>query len=936
MPPTPTAGVTTTAAGLTPHDGFVVAFLIPPVPTTASVTPTTINFGDVNVGASASQTITFTNTTTFVATVTVATIAISGTNAADYTQTSNCTSVTQGQSCTITVTFAPSAVGSRTATLTITNDSTSDPSLTVSLIGNGTPTTATLTPTTATFPSTDIGATSAAQVFTFTNTSVSVAETVGTPTVSGDYVITTNTCTASIAVGATCTVSVAFKPIAAGSRTGTLTVPNSSLANPSLTAALGGTGLDTTATLTPATYAFPDTGIGATSAASTFTVTNTSAIAITINAPTIAGDYAIAATTCGGSLAASATCTVTVTFTPTAVGARTGTLTVTDSSTANPTLTAALTGNGLPTTATLTPATATFPSTDVTGTSATQTFTVTNTSPNSLSIKAVAAATTGDFTITATTCTNATLAASATCTVTVAFTPTVVGARTGTLTVTDTSSANPTLTATLSGTALPTTATLTPASADFGSIYAGGGLSTARIFTVTNTSAVAIKISSVTLTGNFTETTTCGTSLAAGATCTVSVIFAPLTAGALTGTLTVANTSTANPILTATLTGTGLPSTATLTPASANFGNVIVGQTSAGQGFVWTNTSAIPLTIASVSTTGVFAVAANTCTGTVAAGGFCLITVTFKPIALGIVTGSVTVASSASANPTLSSALAGRGVADVQADVSSLNFGNVDLGFTSPSQTFNITNYTAAAIALTGITINGDYAYTTTCGSILGSLGNCTITVSFTPTALGTRAGTITVTTNDTKVPVITVALTGNGVDFAIAVSPASGATLAGYNITPSLTLTPLGGFSSPIAIGCTTDAAGSTCLPQSTPYTLAALTAMPLAITTTSKYTVIGYGGLGGTGSSPWVWLVALGASLAMFTQRRRRLLPRLLALLITLALLGTAGLGCGSRDPNLNNNPTLPGTYTYTVSATDGEITHTATYSLTISVRY
>jgi hypothetical protein len=76
------ANSSSTAAGLTPHDGFVVSFLIPPSPTTASLAPTPVNFGDVGLGASASQTLTFTNTTTFTSTVTVNKIAISGTNAA--------------------------------------------------------------------------------------------------------------------------------------------------------------------------------------------------------------------------------------------------------------------------------------------------------------------------------------------------------------------------------------------------------------------------------------------------------------------------------------------------------------------------------------------------------------------------------------------------------------------------------------------------------------------------------------------------------------------------------------------------------------------------------------------------------------------------------------------------------------------------------------
>ena len=933
-----TISTSNSAAGLTPHDGFVVAFLIPPVPTTASISPVSMNFGSVDLGASSvPMTATVSNTTTFVFTINITKVGISGINAGDFSQTSTCTSLAQGSTCTVTVTFTPVAIGARSALLTVSNDSTSDPTLNVTLNGTGLDTTAALSPTAVTFAATDIGATSPAQTFTVTNTSaINISST--NVTLSGDFNITATSCLGASASNvvlqpsATCTITVVFRPTATGTRTGTLTETNSSTGNPTLTATLTGTGLDTTATLTPASATFPATDITDTSAATTFTYTNTSTIPETVSAATVSGDYAITTNTCTASVPASGTCTIAVVFKPTATGTRTGTLTVTDSSTGNATLTATLTGTGLDTTATINPNTATFPATDVTGTSATQTFVVTNTSTVAINVNKITLA--GDFIQTATTCSfTSSLAPANSCTVTVAFTPTLVGARTGTLTVTDSSTGNPSIVATLNGTGLDTTATLVPTSADFGSIYAGGGLSAPKVFTVTNTSAVSILVKAVAITGNFTETTTCGTSLAAGATCIVSVVFAPLSAGSLTGTLIVNNGSTANPVLTATLTGTGLPTTATLTPVSATYGNVIVGSTSAAQGFVWTNTSAIPLTVTKVATTGNFTVASSTCTGSVAAGSFCLVTVTFNPTALGALTGTLSVASTASANPVLTSVLSGRGVADVQADVSSLDFGNVDIGYTSATQTFNITNYTAAAIAFTGVSITGDYAYSTTCGTTLGALGNCTVTVSFTPTALGARPGSLTVTTNDTKYPIITVALAGNGVDFAIAVNPTSGATLAGYSETVSLTLTPLGGFASPIALGCTTTAAGSTCIPQTTPYTLAATTSMPMTITTTSQYTVIGYSGFGG--GELWLALIAL-FSAGLLLVRKPKFLPRLTAALLLMFALGASNLGCGNQTPDKNATPTLPGSYTYTVTATDGKISHSATYTLTLTTRY
>jgi endonuclease/exonuclease/phosphatase family metal-dependent hydrolase len=722
------ANTSTTAAGLTPHDGFVVSFLIPPSPTTASTSPTTLNFGNIELNtASAAQTVTVTNTTTFTSTVNVTNIAISGTNAADFSQTSSCLVLSEGSTCTVSITFTPSALGARTATLTVTSDSTSDPTLSVALTGTGLNTTATLTPITATFASTDVGATSAAQIFTFTNTSAATAETVGTPTVTGNYVITANTCvSASIAAAGACTISVTFNPTAPGTLTGTLTVPNSSTGNATLTATLAGTGLDTTAMLTPTT-------------------------------------------------------------------------------------------------------------------------------------------------------------------------------------------------------------------ASFGSVYAGGGTSAATIFTVTNTSTVAISINSVKTSSNFTNTTTCSGTLAAGATCTVSVVFAPTAAGSLSGSLTVVNTTTGDGTLTATLTGTGLPTTATLTPASAAFGNIILGLTSTVQSFIWTNTSLIPLTVSSAVGSGDFIVSSNGC-GVVAAGGFCLIGVQFAPTALGARTGTLTVTSTASANVTLTSALSGRGVADVESSASSLAFGNVDIGSSSAAQTLTVTNYTNASIALTSIAISGDFAETTTCGSSLAGQSSCTVSIVFTPTATGTRAGTLTINTNDTKYPIINVALTGNGVDFAIVIAPTSGSVIAGFGVTPSITLTPIGGFNSSVTVTCSTTATASLCTPAQTTVQLTSATSFDMPITTTAEYAVIGYGGVGGSGRRQigLSVLVALSGLLLLGARRRlRRSLARLLMLLL-LAVSVSLGLGgCSSKFPDSNAPYTAPGSYTYTVSVTDGVLTRTATYTLSVAAK-
>jgi hypothetical protein len=112
--------------------------------------------------------------------------------------------------------------------------------------------TVTLLPTSLSFGNQALSATSAAKNVTLKN-GQSGALTISSITASGDYADTT-TCGASLAAGASCTISVTFTPTATGSRTGTLTVTDSGSNSPQ-TVSLTGTGV-LQATLTPASLSF--------------------------------------------------------------------------------------------------------------------------------------------------------------------------------------------------------------------------------------------------------------------------------------------------------------------------------------------------------------------------------------------------------------------------------------------------------------------------------------------------------------------------------------------------------------------------------------------------------------------------------------------------------------------------------------------------------
>ena len=201
-------------------------------------------------------------------------------------------------------------------------------------------------------------------------------------------------------------------------------------------------------TLTPASLAFANTVVGATSVAKSVTLANTGNGTLNITSIVPSGDFSLTTSTkpCGATLAAGQNCKIAVTFTPTQVGARTGTLTLTDNA-ANSPQTVPLSGTGT-VQATLTPVSKTFPATKVGVSSAAKVFTLTN--KQNVALTGISTGTTGDYSVSTTTCSSS-LGAKSSCTISVVFTPTQTGTRTGTLQVSD-SAVNSPQTSNLTGT----------------------------------------------------------------------------------------------------------------------------------------------------------------------------------------------------------------------------------------------------------------------------------------------------------------------------------------------------------------------------------------------------------------------------------------------------------------------------------------------------
>lgn len=216
-----------------------------------------------------------------------------------------------------------------------------------------------------------------------------------------------------------------------------------------------------------------------------------------------------------------------------------------------------------------------------------------------------------------------------------------------------------------------------------------------------------------------------------------------------------------------------------LSPSNLTFNNQVLGTTSTAQTIALTNTGNSALSVSSITPAGNYAETDNCITSSpLAPTASCMISVTFTPLGLGTLSGTLTIIDNGSGNQQVVNLL-GMGVS-VPAPVaslspSSLNFGNQVVGTSSSSMTVTLGNTGTAPLTISGITASGDFSQGNNCGTGLVAGAQCSISATFTPSTSGTRTGTLTIQDNagsDTQ----TVGLSGVGV------AP----TLTSISITPS------------------------------------------------------------------------------------------------------------------------------------------------------
>ncbi|HUP29939.1 MAG TPA: choice-of-anchor D domain-containing protein [Usitatibacter sp.] len=331
--------------------------------------------------------------------------------------------------------------------------------------------------------------------------------------------------------------------------------------------------------------------------------------------------------------------------------------------------------------------------------------------------------------------------------------------------------------------ASPPALTLSTTTLDFGTVLLGA-TSAPRSLTLSNGSSTVITFSApFTSSGDFfIASNDCGTTLDKGASCTVVFVFTPKSAGPGSFPFTIASDATGSPH-TVTLTGQGaLASSPVLTvaPAALVFPATVVGTPSTPLTFTITNSGSVNVDVASaVVSSGPFA-AAGGCVGTLAPDASCTVTLKFVPTVVGPASGTFTVTSNALGSPHQVT-LSGSGLAAPApgAGVSppSLTFAARTVATTSPPQSVTLTNDGTANMAIGGITISGDFAFTSACPKSLAPGAGCVIDVTFTPLITGTRTGSLSISTNAPGSPHL-VALNGVGVSTAVGTLDASPSSL--------------------------------------------------------------------------------------------------------------------------------------------------------------
>ncbi len=697
-------------------------------------------------------------------------------------------------SCWIGVQFFPSTPGTARGTLKLSTAGNGNP-YRVELDATALPTqTLLLSPARVRFGGIPIGSTSEPVTLTLANllpdaSSARLLQVSAT----GDFRVLPSTdpesCASTLAPTGACSLLVAFSPTQVGLRAGTLTVVTD---GGTVRATLSGTGTaSSTLAISPVTLTFTEAG------QQTITLTNIGQTGTMVLTPIVSGPAFTVAGSCA-TLAPGQSCTVRVAFQP-ASAYIAGTLRIPISTTdADGELTEevyAVPLNGTATVArallTIFPAQADFGPAPTGTLAQIRQFSVWNRTPAPVSLSV---ASSRNFPLAAPAgC--ASVAAGASCTFAVLFLPETAGPQSGTLTITaigpDGASVGQAL-AYLQGYGVGSGAIAFSDGIDallplnFGRV--DSGQTTPQTLTLSNRGDAPLTIRRLLTTAPFQAQTNCTAPLEPGYSCVATLTYAPVYQVDATashaprtdhGTLLVESDAQTSPdtvylagmvapaVQTATAGLSALP-TYTLSASSLTFSGTLPGASSATHTITLTNSGSAPVAILNVLPLPDFT--ATTDCAVVQPGASCTIRVAFTPAAgsaPSLHVQTLEIVSNAAAALDSISLLGSSFAAPLQVTPVASDFGSVLLGKDASVQ-LTVTNGSTLPVFLGEIGIAaGDFSLTaSTCplsGQALPAGQSCTLTVTFAPSAIGSRTGTLTVASPDLSAP-LAVPLTGVGI----------------------------------------------------------------------------------------------------------------------------------------------------------------------------
>ena len=711
-------------------------------------TPANLNFADQTVGTtSLVATLTFTNGGN--AELVVTNVDVVG---ADFSVTTFSSGVfLPGASGTVNVWFKPGTPGLKTGLVRIWNNSSVNPS-SVPVSGTGIAPAISVLPGSVTFGPQTVGIPSAAQLVFVQNTgnapltltSVSVIGSNGS-----DFAATPAGC-AAVPPGGQCLVSVTFTPGALGPRTGILVI-NGNATNSPVQVLLSGSGVVTAPSigLTPVSLGFGNQPVGSQSPGQTVIITNSgsSALVITNIDLAVTGQFSVSSLGClNVPLAPGAGCKLTVTFAPTNSGPKSSIVRIWNNTSVNP-ASVPVTGVGTAPVISPVPAVVSFGSQPVGVTSAGQVVVVQNigNAPLTLSSVTVVGGAASNFVAAPLGCVDIPVGGS--CQISVAFTPSALGAATATMHLVG--NADAPVDVPLSGTgvtAAPSIGFIPALLPAFGDVVVGTTSSVQSVI-VTNPGTAALLISQLSLGGDnpgdfiLAPASSCvGIAVLPGATCSINVKFAPTASGNRGANIVVTDNAGSGTNLIP-IAGTGVAPVMALSTSSLDFGTNMVGVASAAQNITITNSGNAALAINSVTVGGLnpgdFKILSDPCLGSaILPGKTCKISVSFMTAAVLPRSAVLTIGSPAFTLPQ-SVTMTGVGTPFVCTPIS---LAPTNLPAAQPGLA-----YAATLIASGG---TAPYQYAVTRGSLPAGLALDAVTGDFSgsPIYLGTFRFTVTAT----------------------------------------------------------------------------------------------------------------------------------------------------------------------------------------------